>query len=797
MSFLVPYTNAMRLGQGFNSYTQEICIDDAVLIYPTQSVDVPVDSDDAPSPTITKSPASATPLTNGASSDASKPLKKVVTMKKAGPPIIDYKPVQRIPTTINGVHNNQIVTFSSRQIENVSDIMDSLNISTSASIKYGTVKASGSSNFVNEHNINDSDINFMVSVKVMNEVYPVPTTMNFNAIEGLPPDRFPAVFGDSFIAGFIEGGEFTAIISIKCHNKANIRKVKLAAEVQLAIGPSPVSVGASSSLDKAHLDSFKDTETTISVNWSGGGDVKKPEKSWDLAQVVTTANEFPNKVANYSQRISAILMEYRSLRSFQIYNAKLATPYRILDYGLCDLYTADLFSAYMGFKALWKSISTMIKDPKSYKALPPTKEVPDPIQSDPTALNLARMECRKGMTLILEETKKLTEDPEIARVGPNGDMKKPPFSWPGLLKRRLPVWVGPPLDEEAREMDWAQLSAMEVLVAAKWAKNPDVSFSRLVGDPVEPDEAEHFRAFCSLDLTSNEESGARANGEEAPVAPPISHLRIHAHEHHHFDTGLSHFFNGHRFSHDSEGAIASLAFSCSSPSSSAAPTPTTASSSTAKSTTNGTVNGSGSGSGHGAESCKCTLPHHIGALTTERAQEDRFLSRVADCTRDGVSRVLVRYEVGSGRIAGIVVYANNPSAVNGAGAKLGSGSGKSQTAGIKILEWDMYQFKAEEERQRQQQRARPRVVEVELTPPDSLAPASEAEAALFAHHGENGLQRKISAKNGVVTLRSSDSWSNPVEGGQKVGGRRWALCGFWGVGGELCVRRLGVVWGRV
>lgn len=29
---LAPYTHAMRLGQGFNSYTQQICVNDAVVI---------------------------------------------------------------------------------------------------------------------------------------------------------------------------------------------------------------------------------------------------------------------------------------------------------------------------------------------------------------------------------------------------------------------------------------------------------------------------------------------------------------------------------------------------------------------------------------------------------------------------------------------------------------------------------------------------------------------------------------------------------------------------------------------
>lgn len=44
-----------------------------------------------------------------------------------------------------------------------------------------------------------------------------------------------------------------------------------------------------------------------------------------------------------------------------------------------------------------------MKDPERYEAREPSDEVPDPIKCDVTSLNIARTECRKGMTIILEE----------------------------------------------------------------------------------------------------------------------------------------------------------------------------------------------------------------------------------------------------------------------------------------------------------------------------------------------------------------------------------------------------------
>jgi hypothetical protein len=98
------------------------------------------------------------------------------------------------------------------------------------------------------------------------------------------------------------------------------------------------------------------------------------QANWDLSTVLGAANEFPSQVLRHSQKISAILMNYNSLRSFHETNTKADHPYVVLDYRLCgeqdasislqkymftniDLYTADLLSAFMAYKVLWKKVS--------------------------------------------------------------------------------------------------------------------------------------------------------------------------------------------------------------------------------------------------------------------------------------------------------------------------------------------------------------------------------------------------------------------------------------------------------
>ena len=114
---------------------------------------------------------------------------------------------------------------SAGYVENMSDIMDALNISAASSIKYGSVKASTSTSFVSEERVHQSDLNYIISCKVTNETWPFREDMQFNPLPSMDPNRFTEVYGDYFISGFLEGGSFDAIISIKVYT---IRKAFIA-----------------------------------------------------------------------------------------------------------------------------------------------------------------------------------------------------------------------------------------------------------------------------------------------------------------------------------------------------------------------------------------------------------------------------------------------------------------------------------------------------------------------------------------------------------------------------------------
>lgn len=452
----------------FNSYTQEICIENAVLIEPARKARLSsgtIAARRASQPAIANSPLHPSSVdttlhpkdsTETLASDAH----SVAMVRKAstsstpgtlptGPNTLSV-PAATVPaTTVHPAeptppHKNvvQIVTYSSRMVDNVSDIIQALNISSSASIKYGTIKGSGSASIVNENKVNQSDLNYIVTVKVTNETSPVADKMTFNPIPEMENKEFTDVFGDCFISGFTEGGEFSAIVSIKVNDKSKVSAVKAAAEAEIAIVAAPgLSVGTNNSLNKSKSDVWDDTETTISVNWAGGGDLKPVDEKWDLATVVDVATRFPHLVQTCAQRTSAVLTRYTSLRSFNEANARnpAEDKFRILDYDLCSLYTQDLFSAFLAYKNIWTELSEMMKNSEQYRERDPSTDVPNPIQLTPQSLNEARLLARKGLTQITDVTKELIYNPALADLDEQGNQRPVPYTWPGEIRKRMPV----------------------------------------------------------------------------------------------------------------------------------------------------------------------------------------------------------------------------------------------------------------------------------------------------------------------------------------------------------------------
>jgi hypothetical protein len=142
---------------------------------------------------------------------------------------------------------------------------------------------------------------------------------------------------------------------------------------------------------------LKETETTISVNWSGGGQIKPEAEEWTLESLMRAAAGFPTKVAACPQRTYAILTKYNSNLSFVAYARK--NKIRLRDYSVAARYAGDLLDMYMEYKSNLARLQDVLSNPNAYKLAP----VSDPIDIKVNGLVEERKNMKKAMKRIVHE----------------------------------------------------------------------------------------------------------------------------------------------------------------------------------------------------------------------------------------------------------------------------------------------------------------------------------------------------------------------------------------------------------
>lgn len=154
---------------------------------------------------------------------------------------------------------------------------------------------SASASFVDMKKFKESDINYFIQVRVTNQQVVNPDLTEFDPIPELPEADFLRVYGDSFISGFTEGGEFNALVSIKL--KDHSKKNEIRGKLQVALNFDTVKVSGSAKGGKENSSVDIDGETTISVSWRGGGQIKGSDVTdWTLKSLKDVAMAFPENV---------------------------------------------------------------------------------------------------------------------------------------------------------------------------------------------------------------------------------------------------------------------------------------------------------------------------------------------------------------------------------------------------------------------------------------------------------------------------------------------------------------------
>jgi hypothetical protein len=104
----------------------------------------------------------------------------------------------------------------------------------------GLGSLSGKAGFVDSTDIKKADINYLVHVKVINQRLTADNVTEFSPIDHVKPGQFTDIYGDCFISGFIEGGEFDAIVSITTAD--TMKKNGISGSLELSANISGVDV---------------------------------------------------------------------------------------------------------------------------------------------------------------------------------------------------------------------------------------------------------------------------------------------------------------------------------------------------------------------------------------------------------------------------------------------------------------------------------------------------------------------------------------------------------------------------
>ncbi|CAD6891724.1 unnamed protein product [Tilletia laevis] len=531
---LAPYNNGMRIGQGFNTYTQTICVDNAVVVDPERAENVVTNDgvtmrilaqklnkasvwrqlneqtldksnqDDAqrdsqladlaaqapppPPPKTTEAADTALKSEADRSAAAAAKLKagreaSLAADKEKYSQIVDPKKAiadkdaafdkatasRATGLALNAdkeyawsmqkaIGTSQIVQYSARFVDKLSEISDDMSASAALSIKTDCFGGSGSGAFLDTAKFHDSDIRFYLSVKCINQTINFKDALVFAPIRSISEsdtERFTKCFGNAFISGFLEGGELNALVLIKVHN--DVKRDDIIAEAKVALTKS-IEIDGQGNIALAKKNIELNSEVTINVRYSGGASIKGYDEQWSIESLLAAANRFPYLVSQFPQRTYAILTKYEALRSFLRLKPPKVSP---LKYENAAIYTNQLMDAYLTYQTLFKKVSSDIEDYQSgvkrFKTAPNDKaRSSEPSLSPPpvsktlktsglqpfpgtvAGLDLARREIRTQMNNIVREVDAIEKNPNIATQDRSQAVGKPVFVGAGSFRTLIP-----------------------------------------------------------------------------------------------------------------------------------------------------------------------------------------------------------------------------------------------------------------------------------------------------------------------------------------------------------------------
>ncbi|KAL1638679.1 hypothetical protein SLS58_008711 [Diplodia intermedia] len=487
---VAPYNDSMQLGQGFNSFTQELQDENAVSIEkfrpdasPSQVHSPKVLPQDMQGDSLSQCGSEASVLTSATPTSSQwNETKGVSTITDNGG---DCAPVT------GKDHKSPIVTFTSRSVDSLSDVTTDMNISAVVPIIHQSRNGSVTGLPFDIRSFCEADLNYFLSVRVVTRqdrpgaAFAVPRPRD-------EADGLKNGFGDCFISGFLEGGQLSALVSVRLKDKDTSSQISAALDTVLKISHGeflPYNDATEAALRKVaeHCD------ITVEFCNVGGGPITIKDNPYMLESLRGVVASFPGRATKQPERIFAILTRYDSLGNAQ-------TPTSLPCYDHCAFYANALLDAFMEFKAIERRLSAQISQIKSG-----TKQFQQQthgaakrrFDSSWRGITRAKRECATQMLKIRQEVETTRRNPGVAADDKRAEQFEDPLVFGDHLPEVVPsasaagpasLWSGNEVDLFA-----AELATIKALAA----EHPGISRHARMDTPCGREGA--GQAFCSLE----------------------------------------------------------------------------------------------------------------------------------------------------------------------------------------------------------------------------------------------------------------------------------------------------------
>ncbi|KKY13617.1 hypothetical protein UCDDS831_g08854 [Diplodia seriata] len=499
MAYLIaPYSDSMQLGQGFNSFTQEIQDENAVSFDRLRA--------DA-SPAQPYFPEAISQAEQG---DAYECGSEASMLTSATPTSSQWNQTRAAPNVIdNGSglapvfrkdRKSPIVTFTSRFVDNFSEVATEMNISPAVPIMRQSRSGSDAGLPFDTRHFYEADLNYYLGVRVLTrQNRPAAAFAGAQALTNRSSDS--SNIGDCFISGFLEGGQLHALISVQLKDKKRRAEVSECLEAVLKISTGKFTP-LSGTVEAAMCTIMEHSRINVEVSNVGGGTITLHDQSSILQSLRDVASNFPDLAANKPETIFAILTKYDSLGHLQ---ALKSVPC----FDNTSFYANTLLDAFGEFRSIERRLSTQITQLKSgtvqfHHEESLATEHKRRFDASWRGITRAKRECTGQLLKIVKEVDEIRWNPGVA----TDDTRDEQFEDPLVFSQYLPR-VAPTAEAAAEEDPHATQAQLyhpgdEILFLDERKKVEELSAEH-------PDFAKQFRlavlcgtdcfgqTFCSLD----------------------------------------------------------------------------------------------------------------------------------------------------------------------------------------------------------------------------------------------------------------------------------------------------------